>query len=104
MAITNGVVPAGTVVNGTSLFRQPAGPATVLLAASSGTVFVGSGTGVTSANGFPVVAGAVPPVTIPVYAGSAGGQFSVVTGAGGTASLSWMVSDAYGQTGTGTLD
>ena len=101
--ITNGVVPAGTVVNGRSLFQVPPGPATLLLAASAGTVYAGAGTGVTALNGFPVVAGAVSPVTIPVYPGSPGGQWSAITGAGGTASLWWIVSDPGGGTGTGSL-
>lgn len=105
--ITNGVVPAGTVVNGASLFNVPPGPATMLLSATgaAGTVYVGayttSGT-LTAANGFPVYPGLVPPVVIPLYAGSGYQQFAVLA-PGGTASLSWLVSDPTGRTGTGLL-
>jgi hypothetical protein len=99
--IGNGFVPAGTVVNSSSLFPVPPGPATILLAASAGTVFVGAGT-VTAVNGFPVVGGLVQPVTIPAYPGSPGARWSALA-PGGTATLSWIISDPTGQTGTGTL-
>jgi hypothetical protein len=103
--ITNGVVPAGTVLNTAGQFRVPPGPCTVLLAnnGTAGTVFVGAGTAVTSLNGFPVTLGAVQPVMLPVPAGSPGQVFSACVAAG-TASLAWMALTPYGQTGTGTLD
>lgn len=98
--ITGGVAAAGTAVTAASLFRMPPGPATVLLAnaGTAGTVFVGAGTGVTTANGFPVVAGAVSPLTVPVYPGAPGGTWSVVC-ALGSATLSWIISDPSGGTG-----
>jgi hypothetical protein len=100
--ITNGVVPAGTVLNSSSQFRVPAGPCTVLLAASAGTVFVGAGTAVSALNGMPVCAAAGPPLTIPVYAGSPAQTFTAIVSSG-TATLSWLVTDPTGQTGTGAL-
>lgn len=103
--ITSGVATAAGTVSATSLIRLPPGPATVLLAASAGTVYVGvynsAGT-LTTSNGFPVVAGAVPPVVFPVYPGNPGEQLACVV-ASGTASLSWIVTSATGGTGTGAL-
>jgi hypothetical protein len=98
------VVPAGTIVNATSVFTVPAGPATVLFAnaTSGGTIYVGPGTVVTALNGFPVVSGAVPPVTVPVYPGSAAQQWSALAPAG-TASLLLLISAPPGGTGTGQL-
>lgn len=98
------VVPAGTVVNASSLFTVPAGPATVLFASatSAGTIYVGPGTNTTALNGFPVTSGAIPPVTVPVYAGSAAQQWSCLAPAG-TASLLLLISDPSGGTGTGSL-
>lgn len=98
--ITNGVAQAGTAVTAASYIRSPAGPATLLLANSgtAGTAYAGFGTGVTTANGFPVVAGAVSPVTVPIYPGAPGGTWSVVCAAG-SATVAWIVSSPAGATG-----
>lgn len=101
--INGGQVPAGTVVNPSSLFTVPPGPATLLLSSSAGTILVGSGTNVAANNGFPVVATANQPVTIPVYPGNPRQTWSAFA-PGGTATLSWLISAPTGGTGTGTLD
>lgn len=96
--ITNGQASAGTAA--ARLCPVPAGPCTILLA-NAGTaalVYVGMGTNVATTNGFPVSSGAVSPVVIPVYPGSAGGALYAVT-ASGSASVSWMVTSPTGQTG-----
>lgn len=98
--ITSGAATAVGSVTAASFIRVPPGPATLLLANSgtAATVYAGAGTNVTVAGGFPVAAGAVSPVTVPVYAGAPGGTWSVVTAAG-TASVAWIVSDPSGGTG-----
>ena len=60
---------------------------------ATGTVTAGMGT---ASNGFPLPSGV--PIAIPVYKGSSGGVLNCVTQSG-TASVGWMVSTAYGQTG-----
>jgi hypothetical protein len=104
MAITSGIASAGTVITTLSLIHVPPGPCTVLLAnaGTAPTVYVGSGTAVTVAGGFPVPSGLVPPVVIPVYAGCAATPMSVVCSSG-SASLAWIVTSPTGGTGTGTL-
>jgi hypothetical protein len=99
MTAASGAGTAGTVVTSSSLLRVPPGPATLLLAnnGSAGTVFVGAGTNVTTA-GFPVPAGAVSPVVVPLYAGSPAGTWSAVV-ASGSATLAWIISDPSGGTG-----
>jgi hypothetical protein len=98
--ITNGVAAAGTAVTAASLIRVPPGPASVLLANSgpAGTAYAGAGTNATSAGGFPVVAGAVSPVVVPVYAGAPAGTWSVVTPSG-SAAVAWIISSPAGGTG-----
>jgi len=103
--ITNGVVPAGTVLNSSSQFRPPPGPCTVLLANAGTTspIYVGAGTSVTSANGFPVPSGALSPTLIPIPAGCPAQVFTAIVAAG-SSSLAFMYITPAGQTGTGTLD
>jgi hypothetical protein len=99
--ITSGAAPAGTVINSTSLIRVPAGPASLLLANAgpAGTVYAGAGTNVTTAGGFPIPSGLVPPVVVPLYAGAPAGTWSVLCAAGGSASVAWIVSAPSGGTG-----
>lgn len=101
--ISAGTVAVSSSVAKTSFFTVPPGPATLLLA-NAGTVpvFVGAGTGVTTANGFPVQNGVTAPVVVPIYAGNPGQTWAAVT-ATGTSTLSWMISGPSGGTGTGTL-
>jgi hypothetical protein len=92
-------VATGSVTTA-SLIAVPAGPATVLLA-NSGTaspVYVGAGTNVSVAGGFPVPSGALSPVVVPIYAGAPAGTWSCIT-ASGTATLAWIVSSPSGGTG-----
>ena len=99
--ITSGQAQAGTASG--LLCNIPPGPCTVILsnagtaatvwAGMTGTVVAGQGT---ASNGFPLPSGV--PIAIPVYKGSSGGVLNCVTQSG-TASVGWMVSTAYGQTG-----
>ena len=96
--ISNG---QGTISASKLMLTIPPGPCTVLLSnlGTASTVYVGiGGTAVTSAQGFPVPSGLVPPVTIPGYQGSQGGPLYAVAGAG-TAVLAWVISTPSGQTG-----
>ena len=102
--ITSGVAAASGSVTTSSLFRPPPGPATLLLAnaGTAATIFVGAGTNVTTSNGFPVPLTATSPVVVPIYAGSPQQTWSCITAAG-SATLSWIYTDATGGTGTGNL-
>jgi hypothetical protein len=101
--ITSGVATAGSVVTSASLFRVPPGPCCVLMtnAGTASTVYVGAGTAVSTTNGFPITSG-VPPVVLPVYAGTPATVMSVVATAG-TSSLAWIVTGPSGGTGIGSL-
>lgn len=97
--ITSSQAQAGTASS--QLCQVPAGPATVIVcnAGSASTVWAGFQGTVTAGfggNGFPLPSGM--PVAIPVYKGSAAQVLNMVTSSG-TASVGWMVSTAYGQTG-----
>ena len=95
--ITSGQGTAGATAS--RLCGVPPGPATLLLsnAGTASPVYVGMGTGVTTANGFPVPSGVVP-VVIPLYAGSAGGSLYAAT-ASGSASVGWLITSPTGGTG-----
>lgn len=102
--ITSGQGTAGATA--VRLCPIPPGPASLLLsnAGTATVVYVGAGTNVSSANGFPVPQNVVP-VVIPIYAGSAAGTMYVVTAgaSAGAGNVGWMISSPTGQTGTGTL-
>lgn len=88
--IRTGVAAAGTA--STNLLTVPPGPCTLLLSnPGPGTVFVGDGTAVTTANGFGIPPGV--PVAFPCYQASLGGQMSCVSSSG-TISLAWLLSSA----------
>lgn len=100
MAVTSGQVVAGTASS--VLCRIPPGPCMVLIsnAGTASPVYAGMGTVVTSLNGFPIPSGA--PVALAGYAGSQGGPLSVISSSG-SCSVGFIISNAYGQTGTGSL-
>ena len=95
--ITSGQVGVRTTP-AITLVRIPPGPCTVALS-NNGTqsVYVGMGT-VTTANGFPLPSGAVPPFVFPGYQGSPGGVMTAIVPAG-TAVVGWLVSYPAGGTG-----
>lgn len=102
--INSGTVAASTSVTTGSLIHVPAGPATLILAnqGTAATVYVGSGTAVTTANGFPILSSGASPTVIPIYAGNPATTWGCVT-ANGAATLAWLISAPSGGTGTGTL-
>ena len=92
---------AETVTTSKALFAMPPGPCTVAIAnigtASTAYITVG-GTGVSAANGFPVLSGLVPPLYLTGDAGGSGGTVYAMAAAGTTA-IAWIISSASGGTG-----
>lgn len=85
------------------LCTVPTGPATLLLSnvGTAAFAYVGPGTNVSAANGFPIPAGAVP-TAIPLYPGAAPQSLYAIS-AGGSANVGWIVTSPQGGTGHGTL-
>lgn len=86
MLITGQVQVSGTV----SVVSTPPGAGALVLATTSGTVFVGPGSTVTTTNGFPVSAS---PFAVPTFSDSAGRQLWA-TVSSGTVALGWFLSTA----------
>jgi hypothetical protein len=94
--ITNSQVSAGTVAS--QLCVVPPGPCMVTVSnPSSVTVYFGSGTGVTTGNGYPVPSG--QQAAFACYQGDKGAALYVVAASGSANSVGWLVSSATGQTG-----
>jgi hypothetical protein len=91
MSIISGQQAVSTTT-GTYLFTVPPGAANVVLATSTGTVYVGSGSAVSTTNCFPV---STYPVHLPCYPTSAGEKFYAVNGStSSTVSVGWFISTA----------
>jgi hypothetical protein len=101
MAINGGTLsttssPALSNSSAVTLCTVPPGVGAVVISNNCGqTVYVTAGKTATTTNGFAIPNGA-PPVTIPLFTGSAGTTFSVIAAAAPTASapVSWLISTA----------
>jgi hypothetical protein len=78
------------------LAQIPPGPGQVLVSGGTATTFlIGFGAGLTVTNGYPLPAGGL---SIPLFAGGGGNQLYAISSAGSSA-VSWLISNASGQTG-----
>lgn len=96
ITIGQAVIVSGSA---TTLCRVPPGVCDVVLSngGTASTVWIGQGTAVSPADGFPLPSG-ISPLRFCGYLGAGGATLYAITSAG-SASVGWLVSSASGGTG-----